>query len=45
MDTIPVELTDGFIELLRRGVRVFYVRRLTLFKEVYERFGVKNKER
>ncbi|MEM4407173.1 MAG: hypothetical protein QXI19_00360 [Candidatus Caldarchaeum sp.] len=45
VDTIPVELTDGFIELLRRGVRVFYVRRLTLFKEVYERFGVKNKER
>ncbi|MEM4303031.1 MAG: hypothetical protein QXQ70_03930, partial [Candidatus Caldarchaeum sp.] len=29
VDTIPVELTDGFIELLRRGVRVFYVRRLT----------------
>ncbi|MEM4306652.1 MAG: hypothetical protein QXD61_11865 [Candidatus Caldarchaeum sp.] len=30
MDTIPVELTDEFIEVLRRGVRVFYLRRLTL---------------
>ncbi|MEM4288630.1 MAG: hypothetical protein QXV97_07495 [Candidatus Caldarchaeum sp.] len=43
MDTIPVELTDDFIELLRRGVRVFYVRRLTLFKLMYERLGIKTK--
>ncbi|MEM2238647.1 MAG: hypothetical protein QXR26_07010 [Candidatus Caldarchaeum sp.] len=43
VDTVPVELTDGFIEVLRRGVRVFYLRRLTLFKLMYERLGIKTK--
>ncbi|MEM2484128.1 MAG: hypothetical protein QXR26_04310 [Candidatus Caldarchaeum sp.] len=43
VDTVPVELTDGFIEVLRRGVRVFYLRRLTLFNLMYERLGIKTK--
>ncbi|MEM4189381.1 MAG: hypothetical protein QW544_02545 [Candidatus Caldarchaeum sp.] len=43
VDTIPVELTDEFIEVLRRGVRVFYLRRLTLFNLMYERLGIKTK--
>ncbi|MEM1965080.1 MAG: hypothetical protein QXH12_03090 [Candidatus Caldarchaeum sp.] len=43
MDTVPVELTDEFIEVLRRGVRVFYLRRLTLFNLMYERLGIKTK--
>ncbi len=30
VDTIPVQHTDGVIELLRRGVEVYYLRRLTL---------------
>jgi len=30
VDTIPLEHTDGVIELLRRGVEVYYLRRLTL---------------
>jgi hypothetical protein len=34
MDTIPPQHTDGAIELLRRGVEVYYLRRLTLFKKV-----------
>jgi hypothetical protein len=34
MDTIPPQHTDGAIELLRRGVEVYYLRRLTLLKKV-----------
>jgi hypothetical protein len=34
MDTLPVQHTDGAIELLRRGVEVYYLRRLTLLKKV-----------
>jgi hypothetical protein len=34
MDTIPPQHTDGAIELLRRGVEVYYLSRLTLFKKV-----------
>ncbi|MEM3095893.1 MAG: hypothetical protein QXV62_02690 [Nitrososphaerota archaeon] len=30
VDVIPVELTDEFLEVLRRGVKVYYLRRLTL---------------
>jgi hypothetical protein len=30
MDTILPQHTDGAIELLRRGVEVYYLRRLTL---------------
>jgi hypothetical protein len=33
MDTIPTQHTDGAIELLRRGVEVYYLRRLTLLKK------------
>jgi hypothetical protein len=33
MDTIPPQHTDGAIELLRRGVEVYYLRRLTLLKK------------
>ncbi|MEM0482589.1 MAG: hypothetical protein QXM16_06875 [Nitrososphaerota archaeon] len=43
VDTIPVELTDEFVEVLRRGVRVFYVRRLTLFRLMYQKLGIKTK--
>jgi hypothetical protein len=34
MDTIPPQHTDGAIELLRRGVEVYYLRRLTLIEKV-----------
>jgi hypothetical protein len=34
MDTLPLQHTDGAIELLRRGVEVYYLRRLTLPKRV-----------
>ncbi|MEM2973499.1 MAG: hypothetical protein QXS50_05045 [Candidatus Caldarchaeum sp.] len=43
MDTIPVELTDEFVEVLRCGVKVFYLRRLRLFKLMYEKLGIKTK--
>jgi hypothetical protein len=32
VDTIPLSHTDGVIELLRRGVEVYYLRRLTIQK-------------
>jgi hypothetical protein len=34
MDTLPPQHTDGAIELLRKGVEVYYLRRLTLLKKV-----------
>jgi hypothetical protein len=34
MDTLPVQHTDGAIELLGRGVKVYYLRRLTLIEKV-----------
>jgi hypothetical protein len=34
MDTIPPQHTDGSIELLRRGVEVYYLRRLTLIEKI-----------
>jgi hypothetical protein len=34
MDILPPQHTDGSIELVRRGVEVYYLRRLTLFKKV-----------
>jgi hypothetical protein len=34
MDTIPPQHTDGSIELLRRGVEVYYLRRLTLLEKI-----------
>jgi hypothetical protein len=34
MDTLPPQHTNGAIELLRRGVEVYYLRRLTLLKKV-----------
>jgi hypothetical protein len=33
MDTLPVQHTDGAIELLGRGVEVYYLRRLTLLEK------------
>jgi hypothetical protein len=36
MDTLPVQHTDGAIELLGRGVEVYYLRRLTLLSKVRE---------
>lgn len=43
VDTVPVELTDEFVDILRRGVKVYYLRRLTLFKKLYEKLGIKTK--
>jgi len=43
VDTIPIELTDEFVDILRRGVKVYYLRRLTLFKKMYEKLGIKTK--
>jgi hypothetical protein len=34
MDTLPVQHTDGAIELLGRAVEVYYLRRLTLIERV-----------
>jgi hypothetical protein len=34
MDTLPPQHTDGSIELLRKGVEVYYLRRLTLIEKV-----------
>jgi hypothetical protein len=34
MDTIPPQHTDGAIKLLRKGVEVYYLRRLTLIEKV-----------
>jgi hypothetical protein len=34
MDTLPPQHMDGAIELLRRGVEVYYLRRLTLIEKV-----------
>ncbi|MEM2334476.1 MAG: hypothetical protein QXZ62_07930, partial [Candidatus Caldarchaeum sp.] len=39
MDTIPVELTDEFIEVLRRGVKVLYLRRMSVMAEKREELG------
>jgi DNA-directed RNA polymerase subunit N (RpoN/RPB10) len=36
MDTLPVQHTDGAIELLGRGVEVYCLRRLTLLRKVRE---------
>jgi hypothetical protein len=34
VDTLPVQHTDGAIELMRRGVEVYYLRRLTLIEKM-----------
>jgi hypothetical protein len=34
MDTIPPQHTDGAIELVRKGVEVYYLRRLTLLEKM-----------
>jgi hypothetical protein len=36
VDTIPLQHTDGLVELLRRGVEVYYLRRLTIQKRKRE---------
>jgi len=38
VDTIPPSHTDGVLELLRRGVEVYYLRRLTLIKKLCMEF-------
>ena len=40
VDTIPMIQTDGFIGLLRRGVEVYCLRRLTLIEEMRRRLGI-----
>ncbi|MDT7879084.1 MAG: hypothetical protein RQ862_11105 [Candidatus Caldarchaeales archaeon] len=34
IDTLPVQHTDGAIELVRRGVELYYLRRLTLIEKM-----------
>jgi hypothetical protein len=34
MDTLPPQHTDGAIELMRRGVEVYYLRRITLIEKI-----------
>ncbi|MEM0349301.1 MAG: hypothetical protein QXD24_03875 [Candidatus Caldarchaeum sp.] len=43
VDTIPIIHTDGFIELLRRGAEVYYLRRLTMIEAVRQKMGIKSK--
>ncbi|BAJ50268.1 hypothetical protein CSUB_C0407 [Candidatus Caldarchaeum subterraneum] len=43
VDVIPVMHIDGFIELLRRGAEVHYLRRLTLIKQMRKRLGIESK--
>ncbi|MEM4273277.1 MAG: hypothetical protein QW420_02840 [Candidatus Caldarchaeum sp.] len=43
VDTIPIMHTDGFIELLKRGVEVYYLRRLTLIKATRQKMGITSK--
>jgi hypothetical protein len=45
VDTIPIELTDEFIEMLRRGVRVFYLRRPTLIARKRKELGLSKTSR
>jgi hypothetical protein len=42
-DTIPIIHTDGFIELLRRGAEVYYLRRLTLIEKVRKGLRIESK--
>jgi len=34
IDTLPIQHMDGVIELMRRGVEVYYLRRLTLIEKM-----------
>ncbi|BAJ50010.1 hypothetical protein CSUB_C0147 [Candidatus Caldarchaeum subterraneum] len=43
VDVIPIMHTDGFIELLKRGVEVYYLRRLTLIKATRQKMGITSK--
>ncbi|MEM2582494.1 MAG: hypothetical protein QXD09_06820, partial [Candidatus Caldarchaeum sp.] len=45
VDTIPVELTDEFIEVLRRGVKVLYLRRMSVMAEKREELGLSKTSR
>ncbi|MEM2225668.1 MAG: hypothetical protein QXI60_11235 [Thermofilaceae archaeon] len=40
VDTVPVELTDEFIEVLRRGVKVLYLRRMSVMAKKREQLGI-----
>jgi len=40
VDVIPIELTDEFMEVLRRGVKVYYLRRLNMIKGKREELGL-----
>jgi hypothetical protein len=45
VDVIPIELTDEFVEVLWRGVKVFYLRRLALISIKREELGLKKNSR
>jgi hypothetical protein len=40
VDVVPLQHTDGAVELLRRGVELYCLRRLTLIKERREKLGL-----
>jgi hypothetical protein len=40
VDVIPVAHTDAFIQLLRRGVEVFYLRRLNMIETIRQGLGI-----
>ncbi|MEM4642932.1 MAG: hypothetical protein QXF36_07175, partial [Candidatus Caldarchaeum sp.] len=40
VDTIPIIHTNAFIELLRKGVEVYYLRRLSLIEKMRQRLGI-----
>ncbi|MEM0482845.1 MAG: hypothetical protein QXM16_08205 [Nitrososphaerota archaeon] len=45
VDIIPVELTDEFVEVLRRGVKVLYLRRMTVLAKKREELGLSKTSR
>ncbi|MEM4411118.1 MAG: hypothetical protein QXT61_05380 [Candidatus Caldarchaeum sp.] len=45
VDTVPVELTDEFIEVLRRGVKVLHLRRLNILAKKREELGLSKTSR
>ncbi|MEM0450659.1 MAG: hypothetical protein QXO17_03725 [Nitrososphaerota archaeon] len=45
VDVIPVVHTNAFIELLKRGVEVYYLRRVRMVKEVREKLGMSKSAR
>jgi len=43
VNVIPIELTDEFIKMLRKCVKIYYLRRLSMIKVKCEELGLKTK--